>query len=524
MPTGKQRIPAAVPLFATLIAAVGASLWPGCSATSTSVSASSEVAAAQIEPVAAVNGLHASLTREIKGIIRSGIDQAVRKGAERGKCRVSVLVKQLGVEGSLVEVDADRPMKPASNLKLATTAVALALLGADAHFETTIQSAVAPAGDVLSGDLIVRAGGDPLYVEELNGAVAPLLAPLVKTLKEEGVGRVSGDLVLDLGVFGEAQPAPGWPSASQHWKDYCALSSGFTANAGCITLRVTPGDSLGPAKVEITPRGHGAQVDVAVRTLKRGEALDLKAVISPKLIKVWGDIPADVKEWTGRYAHPDPVGLFGNVLLLALEEGGVTVDGGARLERAAPGGITLATLRTPIMDSLVPINTHSNNAVADQLFLKTGADGVGSGDRFGGSAAALKALTQLGLEAEAYKQVDGSGLSRNNRISARQIVTLLDAVVGRGDVGADAFMNSLALAGESGTLTDRMKGTVAESMVRAKTGFIAGTSALSGVAMTDDERFFCFSVLVEYPAVAGLNRQIWKPMQDRICEAIVRGP
>jgi D-alanyl-D-alanine carboxypeptidase len=61
-------------------------------------------------------------------------------------------------------------------------------------------------------------------------------------------------------------------------------------------------------------------------------------------------------------------------------------------------------------------------------------------------------------------------------------------------------------------------------MVRAKTGFISGASALSGVAMTDDERFFAFSVLVEYPAIAGLNREVWKPMQDRICEAIVRGP
>ena len=261
-----------------------------------------------------------------------------------------------------------------------------------------------------------------------------------------------------------------------------------------------------------------------MKTLKRGGTLDLKAVITPDLIKVWGDIPADVKEWTSRYAHPDPVGLFGDALLLALEEGGVTVRGEARLERGVSGGVTLATLSTPILDSLIPINTHSNNAVADQLFLKSGADGVGAGNRSGGSAAALKALTQLGLEAEAYKQVDGSGLSRNNRISARQIVTLLDAVVCRGDVGSEAFMNSLALAGESGTLAERMNGTVADSMVRAKTGFIAGTSALSGVAMTDDERFFCFSVLVEYPALAGLNRQVWKPMQDGICEAIVRGP
>ena len=289
------------------------------------------------------------------------------------------------------------------------------------------------------------------------------------------------------------------------------------------SLRVEPDTSRGPASVEIAPLGHGARVEVDVKTLGRGESLDLKAVVVPDLIRVWGGIPLDVKEWTGRYAHPDPVGLFGSVLRHALEEGGVVVDGELRLERKALGGVTLAALRTPILGALAPINTHSNNAVADQLFLKVGCDNAGAGDRGGGAVAAVNAFDQLGVRADGYTQVDGSGLSRNNRISARQIVALLDAVVGPGDVGSDAFMQSLALAGVSGTLSDRMLGTIAESMVRGKSGFIAGTSALSGVAMTHSERFFAFSVLVEYPATGGLNRQIWKPMQDEICEAIVRG-
>ncbi|MCH2107099.1 MAG: D-alanyl-D-alanine carboxypeptidase, partial [Planctomycetes bacterium] len=109
-------------------------------------------------------------------------------------------------------------------------------------------------------------------------------------------------------------------------------------------------------------------------------------------------------------------------------------------------------------------------------------------------------------------------------ISARQLVTLLDACVGRGDEGAAALMQSLALAGETGTLEDRMGGTGAAGMVRAKSGFINGTSALSGVAMTESERFLLFSILVNYKPKAGLNRAVWKPMQDSICEAIVHGP
>ena len=90
------------------------------------------------------------------------------------------------------------------------------------------------------------------------------------------------------------------------------------------------------------------------------------------------------------------------------------------------------------------------------------------------------------------------------------------------DEGAQAFMDSLALSGRSGTLADRMIGTVAERRVRAKTGFIGGTSALSGVAITEDDRLLVFSILVEYPVLAGLNRDVWKPMQNSICEALVR--
>ncbi len=525
MSTGERRIPAAVPLFAALIVGAGVSLWPGGGADPVEASSAHEAEAGETTPeVVASNEPHAGLTSEIKGIVRKFVDRAAARGAKRSGCHVSVLVKELCVDGPLVDLDADRPMKPASNLKLATTAVALALLGADAHFETHFQSSVSPVGGALTGDLIVRAGGDPLFSEELDGAVKPLLAPVVQQLKAAGVERVTGDLVLDLHAFADPLPAPGWPSSSQHWKDYCALSSGFTANGGCISLLVQPASAQGPASVTIRPRGHGARVEVDVRTIKRGEPLDLKAVVSPSLIKVWGEIPQDVKEWTGRYAHPDPVGLFGAVLRHALQEEGVMVEGETKLGRGAIGGVTLATLRTPIIESLKPINTHSNNAVADQLFLKVGCDIAGSGDRAGASVAALTAFEKLGVQAQGFAQVDGSGLSRNNRVSARQLVTLLDAVIGRADSGSEAFMESLAHSGVSGTLSDRMVGTVAERMVKGKTGFIAGTSALSGVAMTDAERFFTFSVLVDYPATAGLNRQVWKPMQDEICEAIVRGP
>jgi D-alanyl-D-alanine carboxypeptidase/D-alanyl-D-alanine-endopeptidase (penicillin-binding protein 4) len=174
-----------------------------------------------------------------------------------------------------------------------------------------------------------------------------------------------------------------------------------------------------------------------------------------------------------------------------------------------------------IVDVLGPINTWSNNACADQLFLTMGRWQVGQGTRAGGRAATAFALERLGLDTRELVQVDGSGLSRDNRISARQITALLDAVL-TGEAGAaKAFRGSLAVGGETGTLDKRLSSL--EGRVHAKTGFIGGVSALSGYIETFDGRTLAFSILVEYPTIEGLNKNCWKPMEDSICEVLAAG-
>jgi D-alanyl-D-alanine carboxypeptidase/D-alanyl-D-alanine-endopeptidase (penicillin-binding protein 4) len=120
-------------------------------------------------------------------------------------------------------------------------------------------------------------------------------------------------------------------------------------------------------------------------------------------------------------------------------------------------------------------------------------------------------------------QVDGSGLSRANRVTARQVAALIEAVLLQDERSAAVYRESLAVAGERGTLSDRMEHSPARGRVRAKTGFIDGTSALSGIADAADGRQFVFSILVNFPIVQALNPSVWKPMQDAVCERLVRG-
>ncbi|TAJ15324.1 MAG: D-alanyl-D-alanine carboxypeptidase/D-alanyl-D-alanine-endopeptidase, partial [Planctomycetota bacterium] len=139
----------------------------------------------------------------------------------------------------------------------------------------------------------------------------------------------------------------------------------------------------------------------------------------------------------------------------------------------------------------------------------------------GGRAATARALAALGVSSDGLVQVDGSGLSRDNRISARQLSALVHAVLASGGESAALWRGSLALAGQTGTLEKRLVGTPSAGRVRAKTGFIGGTSSLSGIATSLDGRERVFAILVNYPDVDGLNNSCWKPMQDEIVRFLV---
>jgi D-alanyl-D-alanine carboxypeptidase/D-alanyl-D-alanine-endopeptidase (penicillin-binding protein 4) len=118
-------------------------------------------------------------------------------------------------------------------------------------------------------------------------------------------------------------------------------------------------------------------------------------------------------------------------------------------------------------------------------------------------------------------QVDGSGLSRDDRVCARQLTRLVEAVLARGGEGARLYRDALPVAGETGSLSDRMRSSPARGKVRAKTGWIGGTSALCGLVEPDAGRPLVFAILVSYPDLPGLNSACFKPMQDAICETLL---
>jgi len=466
--------------------------------------------------------------RDLERRIQTQIANAVETARKRSKGKVNgsnvavaVHVRELESGAPLAAVQAERSLTPASNMKLLTCAAALVLLGPDWKFETPFEARGEVSGGRLSGDLIARAGGDPMYIADSDGSLDPWLDDLAAQLRTAGIERVSGALVLDEGTFRTPEPGPGWPSKDDLWQEYCALSGGFSANAGCLQANIRPTQVGARAEVRVRPRHHGLE-RVGTVTTKSSKKLNIGVEARRGRVVVRGDMPKSTSSYQPRFAYPDPVDLFGHAFVGGLGARGIEIAGGYRRERDTPAGERVALLTSTLASMMGPILGDSNNSVADQLFFSTGLAQFGAGTREKGQAAVVKALEELGLAPAGYKQADGSGLSRDNRVTAEQLTALIRAVLARD--GGELYRDALPIAGRTKKLARRMRGTSAEGRVRAKTGWINGASSLSGVAECKNGRTLVFSILVHYPRVDGMNTHAWKPMQDSICEILVAYP
>jgi D-alanyl-D-alanine carboxypeptidase/D-alanyl-D-alanine-endopeptidase (penicillin-binding protein 4) len=210
------------------------------------------------------------------------------------------------------------------------------------------------------------------------------------------------------------------------------------------------------------------------------------------------------------YGHgfqPDPPRFVAKRLEAKLEGAGVTVAGGARPGIAPSGATPLATvLSPPLAELLRHMNTVSDNYYAETMIKAIGA-AYGTGGTTARGAAVVRAFErEHGLSSSV---VDGSGLSRANAVSPRDIGRLL--VEAQDEPWFDAFYRSLPLAGVSGTLKKRMRGTAAAGRCRAKTGTLISVSALAGYCRSRSGHRIAFAVLMNRVNIWSAHRA-----QDRI--------
>lgn len=198
-------------------------------------------------------------------------------------------------------------------------------------------------------------------------------------------------------------------------------------------------------------------------------------------------------------------------LVRALRADGVKVDGATGIGTATPDAHPVAqTLSPAIRDLIAMTNVPSDNFYAETLVKDLGASFGGAGTTAAGTAVVRAQLAAVGVHP---RIVDGSGLSRADRTTPRQVVRLLERMHTQ-ELGPD-FEASLPTAGRTGTLKRRMRGTPAQDNCRAKTGTLIGVSALAGVCATASGHTLAFAMLMTRASVYRAHA-----VQDRMTAAI----
>lgn len=399
----------------------------------------------------------------------------------------SVLLRHLDT-GETIAADApNTALAPASNTKLITTALALDRLGPDHRFETRVAGYGTVRDGRLDGDVVLRGTGTP----DLD---ASDLRTLAVAVREAGVTGVDGDLVLDASAFEGGELGPGWMCEDEQYS-YGARSSALALARNTVDVTVRRSQES-EYEICVAPDTDAVTVENELGVDETGdeksdgdhEGLSVWTDREHRIVRVEGSIAPDT-ERTERAPIPDPIGHIGPVFAGVLAEEGVTVAGSIRTGTEPSTEPTVAEIvRSERVETLVrEMNVPSDNFIAEQLARAVASiDGDGSWETW--EEIVTEFFGELGVETLRIK--DGSGLSRYNLIPARGLVALFEWTTER--AWHEAFLDSLPAPGE-GTLTDRL--TDVDAAVRAKTGTLTGTCALSGVVQRDDSEV-AFSILL----------------------------
>jgi len=421
--------------------------------------------------------------------LRPALARALGARGLRG-AQVSALVVRLSDGAVLYEHSPDTPLTPASNMKILTATAALAEFGPAHRFSTRVSADARPDARGSLGTLGIRGGGDPALTGEEWWRLAA-------DLRRAGVREIRDGLVLDDSAFDRTRWHPSWKGVGT--RAYHPPIGALTANYGTFAVAIEPGASRGTAaRVAIDPalpylRLEG-RVTTAPSTQRSSVRIERRAAANAERIVVSGTVPAGDPLELHYRSVADPTAYAGAVLRMQLEANGIRLGSGKRLGTVPPGWVELMTFRGKTLGEIVRLMMkYSNNGIAESLIKSMGAERFGEpGTWEKGIAALRQRLAALGLRADGARLVDGSGLSRENRVSARLLVDTL-RLARRSFAFGPELVSSLPIAATDGTLEHR--GMSVAGSVRAKTGLLSSATGLSGYARMRDGTEAVFSVL-----------------------------
>src|SRR5438552_429513 len=407
---------------------------------------------------AAAHKPHVSLKKQIEAILS-------QPDLSRGFWGIEI--SSVATGKALYSLNADKLFTPASNTKLFTTAAALALIGPDYKFRTTVETTgTLDRYGRLNGDLVLVGRGDPnLSGRELpydlrtqrNDDPIQALESLADALVQKGVKFIDGDIVADDSYFAFERYGEGWSQDDLVWGDGAPVSA-LTINDNVVFVNILPADRAGErAFVTIVPFADYYRIDNRIMTTPAGTARRIFFNREPgsTALTLWGEMPIDDKGANEALAIEDPAAFAAELFRSLLEKRGITVYGRERTHHTELAGLStfsvtatadarggegdmprpgqlspsmvLATFESkPLLEDIRVINKVSQNLHAEILLRLLGREKGNAATIDSGLEVLRGFLTKAGVPGDQYVFYDGSGLSRQNLVTPHAIVSLLE--------------------------------------------------------------------------------------------------
>ncbi len=466
---------------------------------------------------------------------------------DASKADWGILIVDRDTGETLYGANSEKYFLPASNMKLFTTALAMARLGPNYRFTTTVSTAGSISADgKLDGDLVLVGRGDPnlsnrkfpfVKKVEREGSAENVLAELANALVARGITQIEGNVLADDTYFSAERYPAGWGIDDMPWS-YGAPVSAIAVNDNTVTIELQSGDKSGDvATYSIDPWTQDFIVKNEVVTGLVGTKADLTLTREPgaRLVTLSGTLP--LGETAGRLvlAVEEPAEHAAWLLKRMLEARGIAITGAAQARHYSPPAARLpdqtaaqaatqdaapqvlaSHTSVPLADSIRVVNKISQNLHAEMLLRTSARESAGAKTLDDALNFAREFYASIGIAKNDLAINDGSGLSRRDLVTPAAVVTLLRYAAMQ--PWSAIYEASLPVSAEDGTLAERMKQTAAAGRIHAKTGSVEHVSALSGFAETLGGERLVFSMLGNN--FAGKNHDEALVL-DAICAAMV---
>jgi D-alanyl-D-alanine carboxypeptidase/D-alanyl-D-alanine-endopeptidase (penicillin-binding protein 4) len=410
---------------------------------------------------------------------------------------------------------ADRLMEPASTAKLFTAALVLERLGTDQRTATRLLARGTIRRARLDGALVLYGMGDPTLGTATSADWADQLA---LQLKVHGIQHIHGDLVADDTYFAGPPIGAGW-EVGDLLGAFAVPAAALSVQENAAWLTITPGRSAGDAAdVTLDPPLAIPNLSSRLLTAPASAAADLNLYRAPggDTLYAFGTVPARSAPLRLHLAMVDPARVAGEQLRAALVRHGIALEGRTVVlhwpqdDTAYVAGATLlGEIASPSLGEILQRGLkRSQNLYLQNLLLIAGVQERSLAESSGtaptgfitteawGLRAMRELLDRIGIAPTQARLTEGSGLSRQNLVSATAMVRLLQYMAVQ--PYAVALRDDLPIAGVDGSLIARMRGTPAEGEVHAKTGSMTGVNALAGYVTSAGGDHLAFAVMLNH--------------------------